>query len=551
MLCRYIFYIKFWLLAVFILASCSSRQTALTLDDIDTFIQNFPDSALTELRAIDTTTLTTHNLRAHYALLHAMALDKNWIDTTDISIVMPAVEYYDRHGDGDRRAKAWYYLGRIQQNGRHYDEAIISFLRAERVAKPLSDDYFKSLICQAISVIYSESYYFEEALSYSQRSYSYSLKCFDTLGANASLYRIAMDLSNVERFDESDSLFCILINERKVHPNLKSSIMCNYALNLVTRNEEYEQAVFLFEDVISSVGSLRKPNYWGAYAYALTQTGKSQRANGIFKQLEAQDNDQALYYKTWKSMADADAGFFETAYHLQKVASDIQSKNVREVLKQSAVKAQKEFLEQENHELEKAAKKRQHVAWSSAIILLISSLLLLLLFKHLKERSLKEKEEMLEAYKDLNAELDRIEEEKASVRNHYIQMFQTHFRHIGHINEMLVHYQTKESENNLYKELKKAIHKVEIDEHGQREFEKMLNDSFDNVMERFRNAFPGKKPRYYQLVSFLFTGFSTTTICTILSNYNKHNIYVEKSRLKQMIIDSASPDKELFLRHLS
>ena len=71
-----------------ILSSCASHRTAATLNDVETYIQDRPDSALSTIRAIDTTSLTTRSLRAHYALLHAMALDKNWIDTTDVEVVM-------------------------------------------------------------------------------------------------------------------------------------------------------------------------------------------------------------------------------------------------------------------------------------------------------------------------------------------------------------------------------------------------------------------------------------------------------------------------------
>jgi len=39
---------------------------------------------LATIRAIDTTTLTTKKLRAHYALLHAMALDESCIDMQQI-----------------------------------------------------------------------------------------------------------------------------------------------------------------------------------------------------------------------------------------------------------------------------------------------------------------------------------------------------------------------------------------------------------------------------------------------------------------------------------
>ena len=79
----------------------------------------------------------------------------------------------------------------------------------------------------------------------------------------------------------------------------------------------------------------------------------------------------------------------------------------------------------------------------------------------------------------------------------------------------------------------------------------MLDDSFDGLMTHFRESYPGKRQGYYQLVSYLFAGFGATTICTIIPKYNKNNIYVEKSRLKQLIHDSNSPYKDSFLEMLS
>ena len=116
------------------------RKTAAALDAAAACIDAQPDSALTIIRAIDTTRLGSRGLRARYALLHAIALDKNWIDTTDVGVVMPAVAYYERHKPLTSRAKPWYYLGRIQYNGRNYDEAIISFIRAKEYAENLDDN---------------------------------------------------------------------------------------------------------------------------------------------------------------------------------------------------------------------------------------------------------------------------------------------------------------------------------------------------------------------------------------------------------------------------
>jgi Uncharacterized protein conserved in bacteria containing a divergent form of TPR repeats len=546
------------------LSSCAGHHTAALLDDVETYIQERPDSALATIRAIDTTTLTSRSLRAHFALLHAMALDKNWIDTTDVNVVMPAVEYYDRHGSADQKMKAYYYLGRIQENGKLYEEAGVSFLKSEKYSSSISDDFFKSLLYQSISNVYSETYYAEEALAYTERSYLYSLKAADTIGANASRYRMAQDLNNVGRYAESDSLYRLLINENSIHPNLRASLLSNYALNLVVRTDEFEQAINLFKEVIDTYGSLRSPNYWGAYAYALDRVGQKNMSNSIFKQLEPFDNEHSLFYKTWKSQADAYEGNYLSAYQLQKLASDIQNDNVKLVLRQSAIKAQRDFLKQDNQETEKELRRRQIIAWCSTLLLLMIIALMFLMIKRRKEKIVQEKEQLIEAYKKLtmeqsslisrysalNEQVNLLENEKAYVRNEYIHLCQTHFSRIGRINEVL-YYHANDKENKLYKDLKVAMRGIGLDYHNINEFERMLNETFDNVMAHFRESFPNKKPRFYLLVSYLFAGFDTSTICAIIPGFKKFNVYVERSRLKQKIQESNSPYKEQFLRQLS
>ena len=536
------------LLTSMLLSSCASRKTAAMLNDIETYMQSHPDSALATLRAIDTTALATRSLSAQYALLHAMALDKNWIDTTNADVVMPAVAYYSKKGSADQKAKAWYYLGRIQENDKDYTAASISFLKAEKFLTEKSETRFKALVYQAISNVYNETHLYEEALNYTDRAYELFSMDGDTLNAYASLYRKAQDLNNLGRLAESDSLYRFLIEGNHVHSNLRASLYCGYARNLVTNHADYEHAVVLFEEVINQYGSLKKANYWGAYAYALMHIGEERKAEQLFEQLNKTKNSSSssYVYDTWKSLSDADKGDFATAYLLQKEASDIQSDNVQKVLKQSAIKAQRDFLKQEQLESERRAKQRRLCMWVSGCLLLVFIALLALYFKNRIKRNAQEKESLLEAYKNLTHQHTAL---TTQVRNQYIQMCQSHFSHIGRINEILNNHD-KEAENNLYKEIKKSILRLGQDGQSQQQFEKLLNDSFDNVMLHFRESFPGKKPRYYQLVSFLFAGFSSPTICSIISSYNKHNVYVEKSRLKQMIMGSDSPYKEQFIQML-
>ena len=72
------------LLTAVLLAACGTNETARLLDDIESYIRQHPDSALNTLRSIDASHLGSEANRGHYSLLYAMALDKNYIDTTDM-----------------------------------------------------------------------------------------------------------------------------------------------------------------------------------------------------------------------------------------------------------------------------------------------------------------------------------------------------------------------------------------------------------------------------------------------------------------------------------
>lgn len=533
-----------------ILSSCASHRTAATLNDVETYIQDRPDSALSTIRAIDTTSLTTRSLRAHYALLHAMALDKNWLDTTDVEVVMPAVDYYDRHPSNNRRAKSWYYLGRIQENRGDFTSANISFLNAEKWADKKTDDYFKSLIYQSLSNTYSETYLHEEALKYSELSFEASSRIGDTSGMNASRYRIAQDLNNLKRYPEADSLFRLLIECQTISEHLQPQILSDYALFLVQNKGDYESAVRLFEEALMHSRSLRTLNHWGAYAYALLRTGNTDRANAIFRQLEKVDNDESLSYKTWRGRADAFLGNYASAYDRITLASEIQQTNVARVLRQSTLQAQNTYLKEEQAELQQRDRKRKLLFILSVLILLALAAGAALFITAKRRKMRQERESLLEYIQSISADYEQSKDDRAIIRQQYIALCQTHFQQIGRFNELLYQY-SNYGDTSLYKELKKIVHNVRDSRKSQEEFEKILNDSLNNVMTHFRESFPDKKERYYQIASFLFAGFSTSSISQIIYDYSKDNIHLAKFRLKKSIRESDSPYKEQFLSLLS
>ena len=94
-----------------VFSGCIPTKVSRTLKDVESYITERPDSALSVLQSIGNTNLRSNRVRAHHALLQAMALDKNYIDVTDDSLASVALSYYSRKGPEKYEARALYYLG--------------------------------------------------------------------------------------------------------------------------------------------------------------------------------------------------------------------------------------------------------------------------------------------------------------------------------------------------------------------------------------------------------------------------------------------------------
>lgn len=114
-----------------LLISCIRGGEALAkLDDVFSYIESRPDSALTVLEGMNEEDLTSKRSKAKHALLYSMALDKNWIDLASDSIIAPAVSYYNNHGSTEEKLMTYYYRGRISMNAGSYEDAISYFILA-------------------------------------------------------------------------------------------------------------------------------------------------------------------------------------------------------------------------------------------------------------------------------------------------------------------------------------------------------------------------------------------------------------------------------------
>ena len=181
----------FIFLSLFFFGGCSSWRVNETLKDVESYIMERPDSALTVLDTMDRSLLKSERLRAHHALLHAMALDKNYIDVTDDSLASVAVGYYSKKGPDKYYARSLYYLGLSYYYAQDYKKAILEFTKAENVAERCDSLYWgmtKSLQAHTYGKTYND---IEEMkcheMSFIIYSYGFSKSSVNKLHCKSSL----------------------------------------------------------------------------------------------------------------------------------------------------------------------------------------------------------------------------------------------------------------------------------------------------------------------------------------------------------------------------
>lgn len=124
---------------------------------------DYPDSALMLLSSLRPEDIHRKGVRARLSLDRAMAMDKCFIDTTEIAVLQPAIEYY--RGCFHRREQflTRYYHARILENGCHYQEALEMFAATETVSGHRPDSLYRMRISAAKARIYVRSLALKQA----------------------------------------------------------------------------------------------------------------------------------------------------------------------------------------------------------------------------------------------------------------------------------------------------------------------------------------------------------------------------------------------------
>ena len=554
----------------FLLVSCDNRQTKSLLQDVETYIQERPDSALRVLRKVDSLTLNTKSLRARYSLLFAMALDKNYIDTTALSILEPTVAYYERLGSPQDKMLSCYYLGRIYANRKDYPNAVIFYSQALRESS--ADDYYhKGLAYEALANAYSASFNTEEEL----RNAILAHDCFDKIrdkNLALSRYKIAQAYHNNEQFDLADSLYS------SVYSGLDStSKLAFYAMEDQVSNDlqregpDVERDLRLLEYVAEHRGNLTLTSYY-EYAYLLLLIGNKSTAENILSQLSEIDESvetMEIRYRIAK-YEEHD----KEALTLLKGSLLYQNDVVKKQLAQSVFKAQSDYYRL----TAEVSEQKSTIANQRSVIILIASLmmagLLYIVFMKRKTALIREKDRLAQAVEeserlletvrnrakqekeerdkdifDLKSHNERERDKIKELRDMYVSLYQKRFYEIGKYYDAASSHRLESIKEKAYHDVisstQALFEEIASGSEGQKKFEARINADLDDIVSKIRSDFPKLKDDDIRFICYLIVGFDTSTI-SFLMDISKENVRVKKHRLREKLNGYSGPNETLY-----
>ena len=529
-----------------LLLSCTQSKVEKQLMDIETYIMDRPDSALAVLESMDRSLLVTEEDKAHHALLHAMALDKNFIDVADDSLARIAVDYYCSNGPQEYAARSLYYLGLAYFYQKDYNEAIVEFTKAEEKAKGVDDTYL-GFIKAAKARTYNKTFNSVEALKCLREAYEIDKKSGNEYYIQTSKLDLSNALYNAGCVEESLKLLSELLDDSAIDETVRLYAKVAYAfINAAELDANFPEVVEIFEDVTenSSEIYLSLRDYW-AWAYSLYKVGRKDEAQNLIEQLALDKSGTSSYWQY--KIAKSDGNLLSALDHLEDYI-EYNNVEVSDALKQELAVSQRDYYESQS-ELSKAKAENSELMMSIVLMASIFGFVLVILgilWYVKKQRRIKE--QYILCISEIRHQLDEAKKDDyPALKKKYLSIYKSRFVTIGELCEQYVHSQgLVNAEKSVYKKVVSLVDDFTNDYSNREKFESMLDEDLDNIMSNLREEMPSLKDKDYMIFGFLVIGFDVTTISNLM-NITANTVYIRKSRIKNQILTQNPSHRDQFI----
>lgn len=533
--------------------SCGKIKDAHnTLNDIETFINELPDSALTILDSFDTSLLENKSIWAHHSLLHSQAKDKCYIDETNDSLMTLIVNYYEGKRDKEKLFKAYYYLGRIQYNAGDYAASMLSYTKAEQLIDKIDDEFIKGLLYAQLGMLHQKYYDYPRSLD----AFNTAAKHYELAGKTAHKYFAKLNIGQVyqELKDHKSSeelLTEVLTWAYENHEDALCQYAFEYLILLYDETNQNDKSLALFK---SPYGQLNNTSLQaiqiGAYElsrmkdpYSITLINESTPL------VQSISDSISNYYYRYRILKEL--GRYEDALINHEQMIYLQDSITFSVLHQPILTAKNKYLQAENRYMQLKVKMNKTQKYIAILILCISVCCLTVYFR----RKIQEKHTEVLGYIEVATDLEKtlmekcqeienisnnlgfIDSELKTSEGYISEMFYKQYELLNKLTSTYyeTHVCNKDMEA-IYKQVSLEIERLSSDKKSIRQLENFVNRYKGNIMTTIRTHLPNLHDMDYRLLCYLCAGFSAKAI-SIFTGDSTNNIYVKKSRIKDIIVE--------------
>lgn len=540
------------LILTFAAISCGKIKDAHnTLNDIETFINERPDSALTILDSFDTSLLENKSIWAHHSLLHAQAKDKCYIDETNDSLMAQVANYYEGKRDKERLFKAYYYLGRIQYNAGAYSASMLSYTKAEQLIDKIDDEFIKGLLYAQLGMLHQKYYDYPRSLD----AFNTAAEHYELAGKTAHKYFAKLNIGQVYQELKDYTAAEVLLSEVMSWSYENDFVqLCQEALEfLITLYDETGQ-----ETKISSLTNSMYADYCGSSLQVIQirafELSKQNNASSIDMLNEADaylqhtvDTISNYYYKY---RVHKQFGQYKEALFNHEQMINVQDAQTSTVLKYPLLSIKNDYIQAENKYMQLKVKMHKTQKHFAIIILCISICCITIYFRHRIQEKNTEMLGYIEVATDLEKTLIEKCQEIESISNNLGVIGSELKTNEGYISEIFykqyellnkltsTYYETHVCNKDMeaiYKQVSLEIERLSSDKKAISQLENFVNRYRRNIMNTIRTHLPDLTNMDYRLLCYLCAGFSAKAI-SIFTGDSTNNIYVKKSRIKDAIL---------------
>lgn len=547
------------LLLMILSLTCCGKGDGHLLEDVDSYVRERPDSALKVLRTVDPRDLRLGKFRARYSLLFAMALDKNYIDTTDVSVIMPAVQYYSRHGDADEKLKAYFYLGRIYLNARRFDKAAFAYSLAEAESEKATDEVQKGILYMNISYMYNKVHNVDKELEYAEKGITSYQAAGDTAHLNLTYGDLAIIYHSKYEWATADSLYRLGLEKCGRDTLAAVNLLSNYAkMKMVRTNPDPDGAISLLREKISEYHRPLSVMDYGVYAYASDMLGDTRTCDQIMSQLESLDEPYKDKVAVWLAMIYRGRGDYRKALDYQVSTIDHNYEVLDSLLAVPVSDGVNEYYRSVANE----SRLRSRSILLAAVSFLVAVILLfVILTQRQRLFAMKERENsgrILTLLKNANEVLERenselksrstlYDEERDRIRKSFASLCKDRFSTISKLCKAYLDSKDRTDKKDvIYYRVESLVASILEDDKLHAQFESQIDGGMNNMLTHLKEDLGSVDRRDERFICYLIAGFDPQTIATIL-NLSVSNVYTKKSRLRDRIKKMDSTHKDDYL----